>query len=299
LSGNDVINENSGIVTDIVEGFWSLRIHAWRLTLLSILGALFIVLVMCTGARLVGEQQNTKLLLASEQYAAQLNQGFILGASTMRDFNIQHPYKPVIYHSTRSQQALPAGPIAQVVYRVQTSEPVIFITIDDGVTPDPQALRVMRENHIVASLFLYDNAVWRHYDYFRLWQKIGATVENHTISHAHLPRLPFPSQKQEICGNADRMASAFGSRPTLFRPPYGEFNAATQRAAAECGAKALIWWSATVQDGALHYQGTGHLKPGDIVLLHFTPKLANDLHVLLRAAATKHLQIGKLEEWLH
>ena len=241
-----------------------------------------------------------RAILASEQQAGRvINPGFVLGASAMRDFTIHHPYKPVIFHPDKPQNALLLGQFAPVFYRIQTNQPVVFITIDDGVTPNVSALRLMREYHDVATLFLYDNAVWRHYDYFRLWQAIGSTIQNHTIGHPHLKRLSFAQQKQQICDNVGRMANAFGKAPTLFRPPYGEFNQDTQRAAAECGMKALIWWSATVQDGALHYQGTDHLKPGDIVLLHFTPKLAGDLQALLNAAAAQHLQIGKLEEWVH
>ncbi len=245
------------------------------------------------------EQQDTRQIRLSKLHTGQINQGFALGASTMRDFNIHHPYKPVTYHPVQPRAVSPVGALSPVIYRIQTIEPVIFVTIDDGVTPDPSAFRVIRQNHIVASLFLYDNAVWRHYDYFRLWQATGATIENHTVSHAHLLRLSFPQQKQEICDNANRMSAAFGKRPVLFRPPYGEFNEATQRAAAECGMKALVWWSAYVQDNWIHYQGTDHLKPGDIVLLHFTPQLAGDLQALLREAANRHLQIGQLEEWLH
>jgi peptidoglycan/xylan/chitin deacetylase (PgdA/CDA1 family) len=260
---------------------------------------LFIGFIACVAWQTADLAANQRLVSKSEMLAISNGQGYVLGATSMRDFAIHHPYTPITYQPAKPTPPIATSPMAAVVYHITTTEPVIFLTIDDGVTPDPLALHVLRKNRLPATLFLYDNAIWRHYDYFRYWQQSGATIQNHTVSHAHLTHLPYPQQKQEICDNANRMANTFGARPTLFRPPYGQFNDDTRRATTDCGMKALVWWTATVQDGALHYQGTDHLKPGDIVLLHFTPHLANDLQVLIDAAKSLNLQFGKLEDWLH
>lgn len=255
-------------------------------------------LILCMATQVISQSQSLKTIALEEQLYKSSADSLLFGASAMRNFTKNHPYKPLIYHSSTVQPTIPATALAPVFYRIDTQQPVIFITIDDGVTPEPSALHLIRQNHVVASLFLYRHAVWRHSDYFRLWQSAGSIIENHTLSHPHLKNLTFLQQKEEICSNANAINQMFGSRPTLFRPPYGEFNNDTRQATNECGMKALVCWSVTVKDGNLHYQGTDRLRPGDIVLLHFTPQLAGDLKILLAQASIHHLQIGKLEEWL-
>jgi peptidoglycan/xylan/chitin deacetylase (PgdA/CDA1 family) len=207
------------------------------------------------------------------------------------------PTAPEVYKPLSPMPPASSAALSSVTYRIPTSEPVIFLTIDDGVTPNEKALDLMRQHRAVASLFLNDANIHRHYDYFLRWQDAGSTIQDHTINHPHLTRLPYIAQKTEICGNADRFANVFGERPTLLRPPYGEFNDTTRRAAEDCGQKHLVHWSVTA-NGGLHYQNGSHLQPGDIVLLHFTPTLDQELQTVFDAAQQQHLYIGRLEDWL-
>lgn len=208
-------------------------------------------------------------------------------------------FLPKIYRPATPPPATFAGPLAHVVFRVPTTDPVIFITIDDGLYTNEPALALMQERGVVASLFLNDYAVNKHPDHIKRWQQSGSAVQNHTLSHPQMPELPPHVQKHEICENSNRLHAVYGKQPTLFRPPYGEYNDATRRAAAECGIKTLVWWSVVVNGGLLHYQSTDHLRPGDIVLLHFTPNLRADLQALFAAADAQNLQIGRLEDWLY
>ncbi len=221
----------------------------------------------------------------------------VLGVATSLKWAASPPWAVVRPHTP--QTAVPAQPLAPAVYRIPTEQSVIFITIDDGMVPNEAALDIMIRRGVVASLFLNDKVAKHHYDYFKRWQMAGSTVQNHTVNHPNLKLLPYDQQKAEICHNNIHLHGGTGANPTLFRPPYGFYTEDTRRAVAECGLKALVWWTATVSDGALHYQGTDHLKPGDIVLLHFTPKLDTDLNVLFTAADQQGLGIGRLEDWLH
>lgn len=183
--------------------------------------------------------------------------------------------------------------------RIDTKEPVIFITIDDGVFPSPAGLSYVIQQQLVASLFLYDNAARHNYGYFANWLSLGSSIQNHTIGHPHLKKLTYQQQRHQICGASERLWRAYGIRPTLFRPPYGEYNDQTLRAASDCGLKAVVWWSALVEDGHLQYQGVNKLRRGDIVLLHFTPKLPGDLKALMTEANRRGLHVGRLEDWLY
>jgi peptidoglycan/xylan/chitin deacetylase (PgdA/CDA1 family) len=207
------------------------------------------------------------------------------------------PPTPLVYQPVAPLLPAPQSGLAGVTYRVPTSEPVIFITIDDGVYPSEAALWLMQSHRAVASLFLNDASIRTHYDYFKRWQAAGSTIQNHTVDHTMLTKLPLASQKTEICDNASRFERAFGARPTLFRPPYGEFNTATRQAASDCGEHHVVHWSVS-GNGGLHYQTGNRLRPGDIVLLHFTPTLDKELVTVFAAAKEQNLQIGRLEDWL-
>lgn len=186
--------------------------------------------------------------------------------------------------------------LAPVITRVETTDPVVFLTIDDGHTRSPELAEVLRELDVPATLFLNDGPVARGAGFFRSLPRTA--VEAHTQSHADLRGLPEARQRAEICGNADTIARAFGRRPVLFRPPYGNYDDATRRAAAACGMAALVLWEETVDGATIRYRHEPRLRPGDIVLLHFRPGLADELRRVVRRVEAVGLRVALLEDYL-
>ena len=64
-----------------------------------------------------------------------------------------------------------------------------------------------------------------------------------------------------------------GVSPTLFRPPYGKYNAAVIRAAADLGYRIVVWsvdsldWESLTAERILSNVTPG-IKPGAIILMH-------------------------------
>ena len=277
-----------------MEGFYKWHVRNWRFKLACTAGFVAIFCLACLTI-----QATVPITVTIKSVADPNSYNTALGAAGAHQYAQTHPLIPLIYRPRHHIAKLPPGKYAPVIFRIQTREPVIFITIDDGVTKAAAPLRLLRDRRLVASLFLYDNAARTNYDYFKLWQRAGSTIENHTISHPHLRHLNYSQQHHQICGGAARLAHGLMTRPTLFRPPYGEYNQNTRRAAAACHMKAIVWWSVVMEKGKLRYQRPPHIRPGDIVLLHFTPRLASDLKFLLSEAKKHHLFVGQLEDWLH
>ena len=192
----------------------------------------------------------------------------------------------------------PPGPLAPVVGRISTSRPIVFITIDDGWTRDKAFPSDLATAGVPTSLFLLADAAKKDYGYFRQLQHLGATIEDHTIGHPVCSRLPYAAQRDQICTTADTYRRVFGRRPTLFRPPYGDFNSATRRAAAACGMHALVKWDVSVNSGRLSFASGHQLRPGDIILMHFTPNLRRDFAAALAAARRQGLAVRRLEDYL-
>ncbi|MFG1883936.1 polysaccharide deacetylase family protein [Micromonospora sp. NPDC049102] len=185
-------------------------------------------------------------------------------------------------------------------HSLPTDQRVAFITIDDGELARPPAVPdFIREAHIPVTMFLNSPAAGEHPDYFRRIEAAGGIVENHTITHTSLSGRSYAFQKHEICGAADRLETLFGKRATLFRPPYGERDSTTLRAAQDCGAKAVLHWSETVNEGKVRYQTPEKvIRPGDVLLMHFRPALMDDLLAALKAIHRAGLTPALLEDYI-
>ncbi|WP_329282038.1 polysaccharide deacetylase family protein [Streptomyces sp. NBC_00691] len=188
---------------------------------------------------------------------------------------------------------------------VPTKQKIVFLTIDDGAEKDPELLRMMKELRIPYSAFLSDYVVKDDYGYFARMQKEGVSLHNHTLNHRYLPGLSYQQQKREICGMQDVIEKRFGKRPPLFRPPYGNYNEDTLRAARSCGVKAVpLWASEAFPDHMEWREWDRDLHPGDIVLTHFRGKedwkgsMADMVRRVMNVITAKGYAVAKLEDYV-
>ncbi|MER5553176.1 polysaccharide deacetylase family protein [Streptomyces sp. NPDC002793] len=188
---------------------------------------------------------------------------------------------------------------------VPTKERVVFLTIDDGAEKDPELLRMMTELKIPYSAFLSDYVVSDDYDYFKDMQARGVTLSNHTLNHRYLPGLSAAEQRREICGEQDVIEKRFGKRPTLFRPPYGNYNGDTLRAAKSCGITAVPLWAAEAFPDHMEWREWDQdLHPGDIILTHFRGRedwegsMADMVRRVMKTVTDKGYAVARLEDYV-
>lgn len=188
---------------------------------------------------------------------------------------------------------------------IPTRQKIVFLTIDDGAEKDPAFLRMMSDLKIPYSAFLSNYLVKDDYGYFRRMQSLGVTLDNHTLTHPYLPRLSYEEQKHEICGMQAIMKKQFGKAPAAFRPPYGNYNGDTLRAAKSCGIKyAPIWAEEVFVDHWEYREGEQNLHPGDIVLTHFRGRedwhgtMADDMRRFLNEVTREGYAVARLEDYL-
>lgn len=189
--------------------------------------------------------------------------------------------------------------IDEATYKVDTEDPVVFLTIDDGVTRDADMVDVLQAHGLKATLFLTDQYVRQDADFFRrLRDRTGSLIENHTLDHPDLTTLPFEEQRRQIGETSDRYQREFGRRPTLMRPPYGEFNDDTLRAAEDGGVRHVVHWTAVIDDGDIQYAAGDRLEAGDIVLMHFREAFREDVERFVAEAERSGLRPALLEDYL-
>ncbi|WP_246108770.1 polysaccharide deacetylase family protein [Streptomyces sedi] len=192
-----------------------------------------------------------------------------------------------------------------VIVQVPTDEKVIFLTVDDGEEKDPALLEMLRALDIPMSGFLSDEVARADYGYFREAQREGFAMHNHAINHRQMNTLDEAAQHAEICGQQKNMERGLGQRPKLFRPPYGAYDEATLRAAADCGIEVVPLWASEAFPDRIEYgRADKKFHPGDIVLTHFRGEAEWDaamtdmLRRLVDAATDQGFAIARLEDYL-
>ncbi|RFC74810.1 polysaccharide deacetylase family protein [Streptomyces sp. AcE210] len=188
---------------------------------------------------------------------------------------------------------------------VPTKDKVVFLTIDDGSEKDPAFVKMMSDLKIPYTAFLSNYLVKDDYGYFGKMQSRGVSLNNHTLTHPYLPGLSYAGQKREICGMQNIMEEQYGKRPVLFRPPYGNYNRDTLRAAKSCGIKyAPIWNEEVYVDHVEWREADQDLHPGDIVLTHFRGRgewkgtMPDMVRLLMKYVTDKGYAVARLEDYL-
>ncbi len=191
-----------------------------------------------------------------------------------------------------------------VHFRVTTSKPVFFITIDDGWTKQQAAADYVAARHLPVTVFLTNAAVGGKWAYFKKMAAYDA-VQNHTMTHKALSGLSSSGRRYEICRAQSTYATRIGTRPWLLRPPYGagymprrSSTPLIEATAASCGIKHVVLWNVTVsQGGAVAFAGAP-FRRGDIVLLHFVGNIKANLQKIVRLYAQHGLKPAPLSQYL-
>ena len=193
--------------------------------------------------------------------------------------------------------APPVPSIAPVVSRIDTTEKVIFLGIDDGLTRDPAVLDFLQANRIPFTMFLVNGPLQADPAFWLRARAIGGIIEDHTLNHPILTKLSADQMRSEICGSADAIEAATGRRPTLFRPPGGAYNDTVRAVAAQCGMYAVVLWKGSTNDSRVDFQ-ENVMKPGDILLMHWRPDLLDNLKQVVALTQAQGYKIGSLENYL-
>jgi peptidoglycan/xylan/chitin deacetylase (PgdA/CDA1 family) len=158
-----------------------------------------------------------------------------------------------------------------VISRIPTDQKIVFVTIDDGLEKEPAFIQMVKDFQVPFTLFLTDAIIRDNYGYFtQLYDTGMVTIQNHTLTHPDMPTIGAARQLDEVGGQQEKLIKEYGTTPYLFRPPYGDYNAATKAAVKQTsGLKGIVVWKESMQIQDMQYQGAHQLQPGDVILSHF------------------------------
>lgn len=117
-------------------------------------------------------------------------------------------------------------PIYQVQRPEEEAEKLISISFDAawGDEQTDALLEAMAKYNVRSTFFLvgqwvdhYPESVAKIYEY-------GHEVMNHSATHPYMSKLSKPDMLNEIRVCNDKIEAITGVRPSLFRPPYGDYS---------------------------------------------------------------------------
>ena len=120
------------------------------------------------------------------------------------------------------------GAPAQPVYYIHDGPKTVALTIDDGPSPvyTPQILRVLERYHVTALFSMVGQNVASYPQIAREVTDAGHAIANHTWSHPDMAVLHRATMREEVTRATGQIQAATGSRPTMFRAPYGAWSPA-------------------------------------------------------------------------
>jgi len=137
--------------------------------------------------------------------------------------------------------------IAEVIQSGPPTCRAIAFTFDmcpvrEGSGYDEPLITELIEKQVPATFFMSGRWMAKHEAEVRSLLKVPFfEMGSHGQVHAHLPLLDASRQRGEINGPIVTLETKFGRRTDLFRPPYGEYDAATVEAAHALGLRFILW----------------------------------------------------------
>ena len=128
---------------------------------------------------------------------------------------------------------------------------------------------MLAAEHVQATFFLRGDHVEKHPGLVGRMRAEGHDIGNHTYSHPELTKVSAAVQRTQIDRGAAIIREA-GAAPTLFRPPYGSYDATTKQLA---GLPIVLWdidtldWKTKSTDRTIASAVNG-ARGGSIVLMH-------------------------------
>jgi peptidoglycan/xylan/chitin deacetylase (PgdA/CDA1 family) len=149
------------------------------------------------------------------------------------------------------------------------------LTFDDGPYPvtTPVLVAQLRALRVPAEFFLIGNDAARQPAISGEIAAAGIDIGNHTLTHPELTSLSAAAQQDEISNGAAAIFATTSKPPIYFRPPHGNYNADTIRAARTAGETMTLWdvdpgdWRTLTPD-QIAALVEGQAKAPALILLH-------------------------------
>lgn len=175
---------------------------------------------------------------------------------------------PAIVGASATERQLP-------IYCVQRDNKAVSLSFDAawGNEDTQMLIDILGKYDVKATFFVVGEWVDKYPESVKALHEAGHEIMNHSDDHAHFASLSSEEIVSNVNACNDKIENVTGVRPTLFRPPYGEYDDNVVTTLTSMGMYTIQWdvdsldWkdydAATIYDRV-----TSKVQPGSIVLFH-------------------------------
>ena len=182
--------------------------------------------------------------------------------------------------------------LSNYIWDIPTVEKKIYLTFDDGPTPEITAwvLNQLQAFDAKATFFCIGDNIQKYPEIFNSILGNGHTIGNHTFNHFNGWKTKTTDyiENVQLCQEAIIQNSKFKIQNlSLFRPPYGKINNSQTKAIRASGYKIIMWdilsadFDTTITPEKCLENVLKNVAPGSIVVFHDSTKAFKNLEYTL------------------
>ncbi len=165
------------------------------------------------------------------------------------------------------------------VYCVGRDDRKVALTFDAawGNEDTADLIRILGEHKAPATFFVVNQWVEKYPESVLQLHEAGHDVMNHSTTHPHCSKISRDALIRELETCNDGVEAVTGVRPSLFRPPFGDYNDTVIETVTSLGMTAIQWdvdsldWK-DLSAAEITKRVTERVKPGSIILFHNAAK---------------------------
>ncbi|WP_053219925.1 polysaccharide deacetylase family protein [Virgibacillus senegalensis] len=168
-------------------------------------------------------------------------------------------------------------------------EKSVMLTFDDGPSSVlPELLDILKQENVPAMFFWQSKLLHPKRPWKRLIQE-GHRIGSHTITHPNLTKLDFNAQYRQLAASVKSIEAITGEKVDYFRPPFGQYDENTKRAAEKLGLSVVLWkiasidWELKDNPQQIVENTVHHLQDKSIILLHELEQTVEALPQLIQS----------------
>ena len=162
-----------------------------------------------------------------------LSLGLCLLCAAVMFYIVNHP---AVIGAAATTRQLP-------IYCVQRDQKVVSLSFDAawGNEDTQQLIDILGKYNVKVTFFVVGEWVDKYPESVKALADAGHEIMNHSDDHAHFNSLSAAEIVADINACNDKIEGVTGVRPTLFRPPYGEYDDHVITAVRGMGMEPIQW----------------------------------------------------------
>ena len=185
------------------------------------------------------------------------------------------------------------------VWNIETTEPVIYLTFDDGPTPEitEWVLQLLKIYEAKATFFCIGSNIEKFTDVFKNITRHGHSIGNHTHNHLKGWKTKTKDYLENI-KKAQQVINYQASSVNLFRPPYGRIKPKQAKQLIALGYQIVMWdvlsfdWNENVSEDKCLENIIKKTENGSIIVLHDSVKASKNMKYVLPKILEYYKNLG-------